>query len=59
MSLAQEYALMLKGGFTPQVALNIAIQARNAAVKERASKTLIEDWNEEIRQLLWIMRRTP
>ena len=58
-TLAHEYALMLKGEFSPQLALNIAIQARNAAVQERATKTLVAHWNEEIRQLLWIMRRMP
>lgn len=58
-SLSQEYALELQGGFAPQDALNIAIQARDAAIRERASKTLIGHWNEEIRQLLWIMRRMP
>ena len=58
-SLSEEYARKLQGQFAPQEALNIAISARNAAVHERASKTLIAHWNEEIRQLLWIMRRMP
>ncbi|GAA4410037.1 hypothetical protein ACFQV2_31360 [Actinokineospora soli] len=58
-SLSAEYARKMQGQFAPQEALNIAIHARNAAVDARASKTLIAHWNEEIRQLLWIMRRMP
>ncbi|MFD3931752.1 hypothetical protein [Streptomyces sp. NPDC058614] len=54
-----EYAKALQGSIAPQDALNIAIQARNAAISEGAPKSLIGHWNEEIRQLLWLQRRMP
>lgn len=44
---------------TVEQSLDIAIQQRNALVRDGASKTLIAHWNKEIRDLLWIQRRMP
>ncbi|MFF4324587.1 hypothetical protein [Streptomyces sp. NPDC001568] len=59
LHLGNEYAIALRSGFQPQVALNIAIQARNGVIRDGGSKVLIGAWNEEIRQLLWLTRRMP
>ncbi|MFJ3993091.1 hypothetical protein ACIPWY_31110 [Streptomyces sp. NPDC090032] len=59
MDLAWDWANALRGDFTPQAALNIAIQARDGAIRNGGSKALVGAWNEEIRQLLWLLRRMP
>jgi hypothetical protein len=46
-------------GLTLEQHLAIAIAQRNSLVGGGRSKVLLAAWNEEIKQLLWIMKRTP
>lgn len=46
-------------GFTDQQYLAIAIAQRNHLVASGGDKRLIASWNAEIKQLLWVIKRTP